>query len=159
MDTMITVAGNLTADPVQRVTASGAIVVGMRLASSSRRFDRTAGEWRDGDVMYINVSCWRQLAGNVFASLQKGDGVLVHGRLSMRTYDDRQGVRRTVHEVDAVAIGPDLSRCAAQLRRPPRPAPEPGTVSSLDGEAATTDDGLVPEQPTGSAAEQPEVAA
>ena len=100
MDTMVTVAGNLTADPVQRVTAAGATVVNLRVASSPRRFDRETMQWRDGDPMFISVSCWRQLAGNVMGTLRKGDGVLIHGRLSLRTYDDKQGVRRSQHEIE-----------------------------------------------------------
>lgn len=121
MDTFLTVTGNLTSDPVQRVTASGAIVVGLRVASSARRFDRDTQQWRDGEPMFISASCWRQLAGNVMATLRKGDSVVIHGRLSMRTFDDRQGARRSVHEIDAIAIGPDLTRYPAEVRRPQRP--------------------------------------
>jgi single-strand DNA-binding protein len=142
VDTLVTVTGNLTADPVQRVTASGAIVVGLRIASSSRRWDREAMQWRDGDAMYISASCWRQLAGNVMAPLRKGDSVVVHGRLSMRTYDDRSGARRSVHEIDAVAIGPDLTRCPAEVRRPPRPVDAPAAA----GGTAVTGAATVPEQ-------------
>lgn len=122
MDTYLTVHGNLVADPVQRSTATGATVVGFRIASSGRRFDKPSGEFRDGETMYISVSCWRSLAGHVLASLRKGDGVIVLGRLLSRTYDDKQGNRRSVHEVDAIAVGPDLARCAADLRRSNRTA-------------------------------------
>jgi single-strand DNA-binding protein len=120
MDTYVTVQGNLVADPSQRSTASGAMVVGIRIASSGRKFDKPSGEFRDGDTMYISVSCWRALGGHVLASLRKGDSVIVHGRLLHRSYDDKQGVRRSVHEIDAIAVGPDLARCAADLRRTPR---------------------------------------
>ncbi|HTW21913.1 MAG TPA: single-stranded DNA-binding protein [Mycobacteriales bacterium] len=120
MDTLVTVQGNLVADPNARATAAGATVVHFRVASSSRRFDRASGEFKDGDTLYISVSCWRSLGGNVLASLRKGDSVLVHGRLLHRTYDDKQGNRRSVHEIDAIAVGPDLSRCPADLRRPSR---------------------------------------
>jgi single-strand DNA-binding protein len=142
MDTLVTVTGNLTSDPVQRVTASGAIVVGLRIASSPRRWDRESMQWRDGDPMFISASCWRQLAGNVMASLRKGDSVMVHGRLSMRTYEDKLGARRSVHEIDAVAIGPDLTRCPAEVRRPARSADTvSGTAApvegSVDGQPAT----------------------
>jgi single-strand DNA-binding protein len=122
MDTYVTVQGNLTADPVARTTASGATVVGLRVASNARRFDRTSGEFKDADPMYIGVSCWRTLGGNVLASLRKGDSVIVYGKLLHRTYDDKSGNRRSVHEVDAVSVGPDLNRCPADLRRPARPA-------------------------------------
>jgi single-strand DNA-binding protein len=122
MDTYVTVTGNLTADPNQRATAAGATVVHMRLASSGRKFDKASGEFRDGDPMFISVSCWRSLGGNVFATLRKGDSVIVHGRLLYRSYDDKNGNRHNVHEIDAIAVGPDLSRCAADLRRPVRPS-------------------------------------
>jgi single-strand DNA-binding protein len=135
MDTYVTVQGNLVADPDQRSTANGATVVHFRVASSGRKFDKASGEFRDGDTMYIAVSCWRTLAGHVLASLRKGDSVLVHGRLLHRTYDDRQGNRRSVHEIDAIAVGPDLARCAADLRRVQRVAPADREVAAaaVDG--------------------------
>ena len=146
MDTYVTVQGNLVADPNARSTANGATVVHFRVAASGRRFDRASGEFRDGDTMYIAVSCWRTLGGNVLASLRKGDSVLVHGRLLLRTYDDKQGNRRSVHEIDAIAVGPDLARYAADLRRPTRAAeperpaaaspPDPATVERVDSVAA-----------------------
>jgi single-strand DNA-binding protein len=122
MDCFVTVQGNLVDNPVGRTTASGASVVSIRIASNSRRFDRASNEFKDGDPMYISVSCWRTLGAHVLASLRKGDSVVVHGRLNYRTYDDRQGNRRSVHEIDAIAVGPDLARCAADLRRPARPS-------------------------------------
>jgi single-strand DNA-binding protein len=120
MDTYVTVQGNLVADPTQRTTATGATVVHIRVASSGRKFDKASGEFRDGDPMFISASCWRSLGGHVLASLRKGDSVIVHGRLLSRTYDDKQGIRHNVHEIDAIAVGPDLARCAADLRRPVR---------------------------------------
>lgn len=120
MDTYVTVQGNLTADPIGRSTTAGASVVGFRIASSARRFDRETKEFRDGEPLYISVSCWRALGQNVNATLRKGDSVIVHGRLTYRTYDDKVGTRRSVHEIDAVAVGPDLTRCPADLRRPSR---------------------------------------
>jgi single-strand DNA-binding protein len=122
MDTYVTLHGNLVADPIQRSTANGATVVGFRVASSGRKFDKASGEFRDGDTMYMAVSCWRALGGHVLATLRKGDSVLVLGRLLHRTYDDKEGNRRSVHEIDAIAVGPDLARCAADLRRAPRAA-------------------------------------
>jgi single-strand DNA-binding protein len=138
MDTYVTVHGNLVADPTQRSTASGAMVVGIRVASSGRRFDKASGEFRDGDTMFIHVSCWRALGGHVLASLRKGDSVIVMGRLLSRTYDDKQGNRRHVHEIDAIAVGPDLARCAADLRRPPRTG-EPDTRASDEPVAVPAD--------------------
>jgi single-strand DNA-binding protein len=134
MDTYVTVQGNLTADPTTRTTATGATVVGLRVASNSRRFDKSAGEFRDGDPLYIDVSCWRTLASNVLATLRKGDGVVVHGKLLYRTYDDKSGVRRTVHEIDATVVGPDLARCPADLRRPTRAGTEADEQPAPAGE-------------------------
>jgi single-strand DNA-binding protein len=125
METYMTVQGNLTADPVGRTTANGATVVNLRVASNSRRFDRESGEYRDGDPMYIGVTCWRTLAGNVLASLRKGDSVVVFGKFLMRTYETKEGEQRTVYEIDALSVGPDLSRWPADLRRPQRPAETP----------------------------------
>jgi single-strand DNA-binding protein len=151
MDTYLTVQGNLVADPVARSTASGATVVSFRIASSGRRFDKNAGEFRDGDPMFITLSCWRALGTNVAASLRKGDSIVAQGRLIYRTYDDRQGVRRSVHELDAISVGPDLARCPVDVRRPRRPA-DP---------AAAGPDGPAPQQPAPEqhAPEQQEVAA
>jgi single-strand DNA-binding protein len=140
MDTYVTVTGNLTGDPTQRATASGATVVHLRVAASGRKFDRASGEFRDGDPMFINVSCWRSLGGNVFASLRKGDSVIVHGRLLYRSYDDKQGNRHNVHEIDAIAVGPDLSRWAADLRRASRAAPPAVPASAVGGNGSGADD-------------------
>ena len=139
MDTYVTVQGNLTADPVGRTTANGATVVNLRVASNTRRFDRESGEFKDGDPMYIGVTCWRALASNVLASLRKGDSVVVLGRLLMRSYDAKEGGRRTIYEIDAISIGPDLCRWAADLRRPARPEAEVPTdqpAESIAAEAA-----------------------
>ncbi|HVT21342.1 MAG TPA: single-stranded DNA-binding protein [Mycobacteriales bacterium] len=149
METYITVQGNLTADPVGRTTASGAAVVNLRVASNPRRFDPTIGGFRDGDPIYIGVTCWRQLAGNVLASLRKGDSVVVFGKLLMRTYEAKEGGQRTVYEIDALSVGPDLSRWPADLRRPSRPAEEPGAAAGPDPDAATVPS---PEQASAQAA-------
>jgi single-strand DNA-binding protein len=147
METYITVQGNLTADPIGRITANGASVVNFRVASNSRRFDRASGEYRDGDPLYIGVTCWRTLAGNVLASLRKGDSVVVLGKLLMRSYDAKDGGQRTVFEIDATSVGPDLGRWAADLRRPSRPA-EPAEESS----AEESDDPVAAEAATAEAA-------
>jgi single-strand DNA-binding protein len=142
MDTYMTVQGNLVADPTQRTTANGANVVHIRVAASGRKFDKASGEFRDGDAMFISASCWRSLGGHVLASLRKGDSVIVHGRLLSRTYDDKQGVRHNVHEIDAIAVGPDLARCAVDLRRPVRsnaesPSSTPADVPATASESAS----------------------
>jgi single-strand DNA-binding protein len=140
METYLTVQGNLTADPLGRTTASGATVVNLRVASNPRRFDRESGEFRDGDPVYIGVTCWRGLAANVLASLRKGDSVVVFGKFLMRTYEAKDGGQRNVYEIDALSVGPDLSRWPADLRRPSRPAeaaegPEPSPPAADDGPA------------------------
>jgi single-strand DNA-binding protein len=153
MDTYLTVHGNLTADPTHRTTASGATVVGIRVASSGRRFDKASGEFRDGDPMFIAASCWRGLGGHVLASLRKGDSVIVYGRLLSRTYDDKQGNRRSVHEIDAIAVGPDLARCAADLRRPAR-ANDTGVGGGAVGDGAVAD-AVRDAQPTSAVVTEP----
>jgi single-strand DNA-binding protein len=122
MDTYVTVQGNLTADPVPTTTASGASLVKIRVASNSRRLDKLTGEYRDLDPMFIDVACWRNLGGHVLATLRKGDSVVVHGKLLYREYDDANGVHRSQFQIDALVVGPDLNRCAADLRRPQRSA-------------------------------------
>jgi single-strand DNA-binding protein len=124
MDTYVTVQGNLTADPVASTTAAGVSLVRIRVASNSRRFDKESGEFRDADPMFISVTCWRTLGSHVLATLRKGDSVVVCGKLLYREYDDAKGNHRTHHEIDATAVGPDLNRCAADLRRPVRSAVE-----------------------------------
>ena len=122
MDTYLTVQGNLTADPVPTTTASGASLVKIRVASNSRRLDKQNGEYSDLDPMFIDVACWRNLGGHVLATLRKGDSVVVHGKLLYREYDDTKGVHRSQFQIDALVVGPDLNRCAADLRRPAKAA-------------------------------------
>jgi single-strand DNA-binding protein len=117
MDTFMTIAGNLTADPTARSTANGATVVHLRVASSGRKFDKVAGEFRDTDPIFISVSCWRSIAHNALVSFKKGDSVIVYGRLTYRSYEDKDGIRRNVHEIDAIALGPDLSRSTVEIKR------------------------------------------
>jgi single-strand DNA-binding protein len=148
MDTYVTMQGNLTADPVSRTTAAGAMVINFRIASSGRRFDRAAGEFRDGDTVYMSVCAWRTLAANAMATLRKGDSVIVQGRLTYRTYDDKAGIRRSVHEIEAIAIGPDLARFAANLRRPHRPADNPVDTPDAATPAVDRDTGEIHTAPS-----------
>lgn len=139
METYITVAGNLVADPKVRTVANGQAVADLRIASNPRRFDREANEFKDGDPIYIGVSCWRTLALNVHASLRKGDSVVVHGKLLYREYDDKDGVHRNVYSIDAISIGPDLTRWAVDIRRPPKPADaDPAAVSAEGGASVSS---------------------
>ena len=116
-DTVITIIGNLTADPELRWTQSGAAVADFTVASTPRTYDRNAGEWRDGDTLFMRCSVWRDTAENVAESLRKGMRVIVQGRLTQRSYDTQQGERRTVVELQVDEVGPSLRRARAQVTR------------------------------------------
>ena len=116
-DTVITVIGNLTAAPELRWTQSGAAVADFTVASTPRTYDRNAGEWRDGDTLFMRCSVWRDTAENVAESLRKGMRVIVQGRLTQRSYDTQQGERRTVVELQVDEVGPSLRRARAQVTR------------------------------------------
>jgi single-strand DNA-binding protein len=113
----ITLIGNRTADPELRFTPSGAAVANFTVASTPRTFDRQTGEWKDGDPLFLNCSCWRQLAENVAESLTKGMRVVVSGRLRSRSYETRDGEKRTVFEVEIDEIGPSLRYATAKVTR------------------------------------------
>ncbi|MFV0406404.1 MAG: single-stranded DNA-binding protein [Propioniciclava sp.] len=116
-ETTITLVGNLTADPELRFTPSGAPVANFTVASTPRTYDRATGEWKDGDAMFLNCAVWRQAAENVAESLTKGMRVIVQGRLKSRSYETREGERRTVFEVDVDEIGPALRYATARVTR------------------------------------------
>ena len=116
-ETVITGIGNLTADPDRRWTQSGAAVADFTVASTPRTYDRNAGEWRDGDTLFMRCSVWRDTAENVAESLRKGMRVIVQGRLTQRSYDTQQGERRTVVELQVDEVGPSLRRARAQVTR------------------------------------------
>lgn len=116
-ETLITLIGNLTADPELRFTPSGAPVANFTVASTPRTFDRQANEWKDGDAMFLNCAVWRQAAENVAESLTKGMRVIVQGRLRSRSYETREGEKRTVFEVDVEEIGPALKYATAKVTR------------------------------------------
>ncbi|MGJ6980609.1 single-stranded DNA-binding protein [Aestuariimicrobium soli] len=118
-ETPITIIGNLTADPELRFTPSGAAVASFTVASTPRTFDRQSGEWKDGDAMFLNCSVWRQAAENVTESLTKGMRVIVNGRLKSRSYETREGERRTVFEVEVEEVGPSLRYASAKVNRNP----------------------------------------
>ena len=118
-ETLITIVGNLTADPELRWTQSGAAVADFTVASTPRTYDRNAGEWRDGSTLFMRCSVWRDVAENVAESLRKGMRVIVQGRLTQRSYDTQQGERRTVVELQVDEVGPSLRRARAQVTRHP----------------------------------------
>ena len=153
MDTYVPMRGNLVNDPKQQVTASGVKVTKFRLASNGRRYDQARGEYVDTDTVYMSVTCWRQLGDNVMKSLRKGDTVLVYGRLRFSEYADASGgPRRQSYDIDALAVGPDLSRYVTGLTRPPRELPETeATVGVVlaQAEATETNPWTEPVRPSG----------
>jgi single-strand DNA-binding protein len=116
-ETVITVIGNLVDDPELRFTPSGAAVAKFRVASTPRTFDRQTNEWKDGESLFLTCSVWRQAAENVAESLQRGMRVLVQGRLKQRSYEDREGVKRTVYELDVEEVGPSLRNATAKVTK------------------------------------------
>ena len=119
-DTVITVVGNLTAAPELRFTASGAPVANFTVASTPRTFDRQTNEWKDGEALFLRCSIWRDAAENVTESLDKGSRVIVQGKLKQRTYETREGEKRTVVELEVDEIGPSLRYATAKVTRTPR---------------------------------------
>ena len=119
-ETSITVVGNLVADPELRFTPAGAAVANFRIASTPRRFNRQTSQWEDGEAMYLTCNAWRQAAENVAESLSKGMRVIVQGRLRQRSYESREGERRSIFEVEVDEVGPSLSFATAQVTRASR---------------------------------------
>ncbi|MCF3100226.1 single-stranded DNA-binding protein [Streptomyces roseoverticillatus] len=116
-ETVITVVGNLVDDPELRFTPSGAAVAKFRVASTPRTFDRQTNEWKDGESLFLTCSVWRQAAENVAESLQRGMRVIVQGRLKQRSYEDREGVKRTVYELDVEEVGASLKNATAKVTK------------------------------------------
>ncbi|MBO1336772.1 single-stranded DNA-binding protein [Streptomyces sp. VRA16 Mangrove soil] len=116
-ETVITVVGNLVDDPELRFTPSGAAVAKFRVASTPRTFDRQTNEWKDGESLFLTCSVWRQAAENVAESLQRGMRVIVQGRLKQRSYEDREGVKRTVYELDVEEVGASLRSATAKVTK------------------------------------------
>lgn len=120
-ETYITIIGNLTADPEMRTTSNGGTVANLTIASTPRMFDRDSGQWEDGETLFMRCSAWdsqyHPMASNIQASLAKGMRVIARGRLEQRSYQDREGNKRTVVEMRLDEIGPALSRATAQVTR------------------------------------------
>ncbi|HEY5247741.1 MAG TPA: single-stranded DNA-binding protein [Dermatophilaceae bacterium] len=119
-DTVITIIGNITGDPELRFTPSGAAVANFTVASTPRQFDRTSNEWKDGETLFMRCSVWRDAAENVAESLQRGTRVLVSGRLKSRSYETKEGEKRTVVELDVDEVGPSLKYATAKVNRTQR---------------------------------------
>ncbi|MEB4209290.1 single-stranded DNA-binding protein [Mycobacterium sp. 94-17] len=119
-DTTITVVGNLTADPELRFTPSGAAVANFTVASTPRIYDRQSGEWKDGEALFLRCNIWREAAENVAESLTRGARVIVTGRLKQRSFETREGEKRTVFEVEVDEIGPSLRYATAKVNKASR---------------------------------------
>jgi single-strand DNA-binding protein len=119
-ETVITVIGNLTSDPELRFTPSGAAVANFTVASTPRTFDRQSQEWKDGEALFLRCNVWRQVAENVAESLTRGSRVIVSGRLKQRSFDTKEGEKRTVIELEVDEIGPSLRYATAKVTRASR---------------------------------------
>ena len=153
-ETIITVVGNLTADPELRYTQNGLPVANFTIASTPRNFDRQANEWKDGEALFLRASVWREFAEHVAGSLTKGSRVIATGRLKQRSYETKEGEKRTSIELEVDEIGPSLRYATAQVTRAaggggggggqsrPQVADEPwstpGTASSSSADAWST---------------------
>ena len=116
-ETVITVVGNITADPELRFTANGAAVANFTVASTPRTFDRQTSEWKDGETLFLRCSAWREMAENVAETLSRGTRVIAQGRLRSRTFDTKEGERRTVFELDVDEVGPSLRYASASVTK------------------------------------------
>lgn len=119
-DTQITIVGNLVEDPNLRFTSSGQAVASFRIASTPRFFDRQSNDWKDGESLFLTCNVWRQAAENCAESLQRGMRVIVQGRLKQRSYETREGEKRTVFEVEVDEVGPSLRNATAKVNKSQR---------------------------------------
>ena len=132
-DTIITVVGNLTADPELRFTPSGAAVANFTVASTPRMFDRQTNEWKDGEALFLRCNIWREAAENVAESLTRGSRVIVQGRLKQRSFETREGEKRTVVELEVDEIGPSLRYATAKVNKASRSGGGGGGFGSGSG--------------------------
>ncbi|MDA1362337.1 single-stranded DNA-binding protein [Glycomyces luteolus] len=149
-ETVITVIGNLVDDPELRYTPSGAAVAKFRIASTPRTFDRESNAWKDGEALFLTCSVWRQYAENVAESLSRGTRVIVQGRLKQRSYETREGEKRTVYELDVEEVGPALRFSTAKLNKSGSGSGGGGGRSF--GGGGNTGGGSAPDDPWASAA-------
>lgn len=131
-ETVVTVVGNLTADPELRHTSGGVAVANFRIASTPRVFDRESGGWRDADPLFLGCTVWRDVATHVVGSLARGSRVIVQGRLRQRSYETREGEKRTVVELDVDEIGASLRYATATVQKAVAGAGAPDVVAAED---------------------------
>jgi len=149
-DTQITIAGNLVEDPELRFTPAGQPVARFRIASTPRFRDNASGEWKDGDALFLTVNVWRQAAENVAESLTRGTRAIVSGSLRQRSYETKEGEKRTVYEIEADEVGPSLRNAAAKVTKATRtgaPAAKPAGGGQADPWAAGGGSGYSDEPP------------
>ncbi|MEU5154601.1 single-stranded DNA-binding protein [Glycomyces sp. NPDC021274] len=149
-ETVITVIGNLVDDPELRYTPSGAAVAKFRIASTPRTFDKESNAWKDGEALFLTCSVWRQYAENVAETLSRGTRVIVQGRLKQRSYETREGEKRTVYELDVEEVGPSLRFSTAKLNKSGSGSGGGGGRSF--GGGGNTGGGSAPDDPWASAA-------
>ncbi|SHN46444.1 single-stranded DNA-binding protein [Cryptosporangium aurantiacum] len=149
-ETVITLVGNLVDDPELRFTPSGAPVAKFRIASTPRTYDRTTNEWKDGEGLFLTCNVWRQMGENAAETLQRGTRVIVQGRLKQRSYETKEGEKRTVYEVDVDEVGPSLRFATARVNKAARSATTETPAAAVDPAAdpwstpATADTGEIP---------------
>ena len=152
-DTIITIVGNLVDDPELRVTPSGAAVAKFRVASTPRYLDKATNEWKDGDSLFLSCNVWRQAAENVAESLQRGMRVIIQGRLKQRSYETKEGEKRTVFEIEVDEVGPSLRNATAKISKTSRAggAPAGGGYSggNSGGDGGGNDDPWASSAPAG----------
>lgn len=139
-ETTIVIVGNLTDDPEMRYTPSGAAVAKFRVASTPRFMDKASGEWRDGEPLFLHCVVWRQMAEHVAESLQRGARVIVQGRLRQRSYETREGEKRTVIEMEVDEIGPSLRYATAKVQKMSRSGGDGGSRFGQTSPAPGADD-------------------
>lgn len=150
-ETVLTVVGNLTADPELRFTPSGAAVASFTVASTPRTFDRQTNEWKDGEALFLRCSIWRQAAENVAESLTRGSRVIVSGRLKQRSFETREGEKRTVIELDVDEVGPSLRYATAKVNRTQRGSSSGGGFGGSGGPGGPGGGAAPADDPWGSA--------
>src|ERR1700760_4268399 len=144
--------GNLTSDPELRFTPSGAAVASFTVASTPRTLDRQTNEWKDGDALFLRCSIWRQAAENVAESLTRGSRGIVSGRLRQRSYETREGEKRTVYELEVDEVGPSLRYATAKVNRTQRGSSTGGGFGAGSGGGGGAGGGAPVDDPWGSAA-------
>ena len=148
-ETTITVIGNLVSDPELRFTPAGAAVANFTVASTPRTFDRNSNEWKDGEALFLRCSVWRETAENVAESLTKGMRVILSGDLKQRSYETKEGEKRTVIELEVQEIGPSLKYANAKVNRTQRTAGNRQQPAGQGGNQPVSDPWGAPQAPTG----------